>query len=171
METTTSGHVSGKRNRAKYRPSVQELIRNALVDADGDESEAVSKLVDKALEDVDYVRELFRLAVQALNRQGRSSSRSKVRRALESTSGSVRSLGTALARPLLDFPLQDGTVLRNAYQPQVERAAAQFGHQGSTMLHLARWLQSIQAKMEGTKTVGDTLDEVSVRQLFDETQE
>jgi hypothetical protein len=167
MATTT--HAGTEARRKKHRLGVQELIRKALDETEGNESAAIALLVDQALEDNDYIRELFGLAVQALNRHARSSRRGDIRRAVQST-GSLRSLGSALARPLLEFPLQDGAMLKDAYQPQVERAAVQFGQQGDTMLHLARWLRSIHAKMDAGATVGESLDELTVRALFDETE-
>lgn len=170
METTETGTAKSKRkSKAKFRPSVHELIRDALAEAAGDEHAAVSILVDQALEDVDYVREIFSLAVQAMNRHDRSSKRVSVRRAAGMGSNSTRALGTALARPLLEFPLQDGTYLRDAYAPQVDRAAGQFGVQGSTMMHLSRWLDSVHTRMAEDKPVGESLDELTIRQLFDET--
>ena len=170
LGSTAASH-SRKRKHGKFRPNVQELIRAALEETNGNENAAVALLVDQALEDVDYIREIFSLAVQALNRHNRSSERSSVRRAVQTAGTTVRSLGTALARPLLEFPLQDGTFLKDAYQPQIERAIAQFGHQGRTMLHLARWLESIHAKITPTQAVGEVLDEFSIRQLYDETQD
>jgi hypothetical protein len=168
----TASRESGRRGKAKHRPNVQQLIREALVEAEGDETTAVSSLVDAALADVDYVREIFSLAVQALNRHARSSKRASARKAVSSGgSGSTRALGIALARPLLDFPLQDGTLLKDAFAPQVDRAVQQFGQQGKTMMHLSRWLASVHARMAPASTVGESLDELTVRELFDETEE
>jgi hypothetical protein len=172
METTEVGTGPSKRKgKVKYRATVHELIRNALAETAGDEAAAVSILVDQALEDVDYVREIFSLAVQAMNRHDRSSKRGSVRRAasMGSSATSTRALGTALARPLLEFPLQDGTSLKDAYAPQIDRAAHQFGQQGSTMMHLSRWLLSVHTRMAEDKPVGESLDELTIRQLFDET--
>jgi hypothetical protein len=166
METTEVGTGPSKRKgKVKYRATVHELIRNALAETAGDEAAAVSILVDQALEDVDYVREIFSLAVQAMNRHDRSSKRGSVRRAASMGSSAT----STRARPLLEFPLQDGTSLKDAYAPQIDRAAHQFGQQGSTMMHLSRWLLSVHTRMAEDKPVGESLDELTIRQLFDET--
>lgn len=160
-----------KPSGGKRRPNVQEMMQIALDDNGGDEAAATKDCVDRALEDVEYVREIFALAIHWTNKRGAHSRRTASRRSATMVDReAIRTLGTALARPMLEFPLQDGTMLKDATAGQVDQAARQFGLQGQTMLHLSRWMMAIRAKITDDKPVGEVIDELTVRQLFDETR-
>lgn len=155
----------------RRRMTVQELMKHALDHYEGDEDQAIDFCVDTARRDSEYVREIFALAIQAMSKDGRSTARRRARVAISSADReSVRELSTSLARPMLDFPLQDGTILKNATAEQVAKSGEQFGAQGRTMVHISRWLSAVHVRMDKTRKVAETIDELTARNLFDETK-
>lgn len=151
--------------------SVQDMMRRALLEAAGDEAKALEICLSLSKDHPEYVTEIFALALHWLNRQNGQEKRARARRATSvADHRNMTILGAALARPMLEFPLQNGTMLKDAFGVQLDESARQFGLQGQTMLHWSRWLLAVRTKVAEGKTVGECVDELTARTLYEETQ-
>lgn len=70
----------------------------------------------------------------------------------------------AHARTLLDFPLPDGTPLREATRAKLVQAVSFYREQSEDMAHKARWLDRV-AQRTGRKKVGNALTLSELEQL------
>lgn len=167
-----------RRSAAIRRLTAQERIDRALSEM-RDEHRAVVLQFDELVEMLDartidfgLLREYIAIATYWTWRDRQRSQRARANhRAMAAATdrATVKSLGAALARPLLDFVLIDGTILREATATQVETSGQHFVTQGVMMTHLSRFLTAIRTAMDAEKPVGESVDEPTARRLFEET--
>jgi hypothetical protein len=163
----------------RRRLTAQERIDRALSET-RDENQAVVVQFDELVEMIDahtidftLLRQYIAIATYWTWRERQRSQRGRARHRAMAAAGdkeSIKSLGAALAQPLLDFVMMDGTPLRDATIAQVEASEQHFGAQGRTMLHISRFLAAVRTGMDDDKTVGESIDEETARRLFDEAR-
>lgn len=74
-----------------------------------------------------------------------------------------------IASSLLDMPLSDGTLLRDATRFEVIEAAERYHKLSSTMAHRARWLSAIAERVPDGKRIGDAINDAVAQELFERT--
>jgi hypothetical protein len=83
---------------------------------------------------------------------------------------SVAALGNGIRESLLNFPLAGGLRLRDATRAEVAAQAQMYATHGADMLHKARWLATIAARLpDDEATVGEVLTDGEVETLQAET--
>ena len=83
---------------------------------------------------------------------------------------SIAALGNGIRESLLNFPLAGGLKLRDATRAEVSTQAQMYAAHGADMLHKARWLEMIAARLpDDAARVGDVLTSGEVETLQAET--
>ena len=161
----------------KHEVSLFGLAQETLSSVDGKTEEAIALLDQKLSKDSNLrkaviseaVKEASKTAISLVHRIDRATIMRAIARpvALNGKEG-VRSLAAGLARSLLDFPLLDGTKLRDAGKEDLGRAIAHYQSQADTMAHRARWLAAVDLLVPAEGRVGDVLDDAGADRLFQE---
>jgi predicted NBD/HSP70 family sugar kinase len=83
---------------------------------------------------------------------------------------SVAALGKGIRESLLNFPMAGGLRLRDANRAAVSAQAQMYATHGADMMHKARWLATIAARLpDDDATVGEVLTDGEVETLQAET--
>lgn len=153
--------------------TVGELAREIMEAEGGMVAASVDRLQRLILEDDDLRVSIAEAAVReyAARRvlSAHTATRAAIwnaaeRRAAPAKVGLVH-LANGISASLLNFPLAGGLPLRAATREEVEAQAALYTARGSDMLHKARWLALIAARLPEGATVGEALDDDTVEAL------
>jgi hypothetical protein len=172
-----NAHVETETASRMYEDPAKEITLSALAtkylaEAGGSREDAISNLVVRLAKDkkareaiaADAIQDAIRYRVTVAHLH----SRGNLMRALTNGKDQVKSLATGLMRMALDFPLYDGTLLREATVADLDRAIDGYRKQAKTMNGYANWLSAIrELTPEGTK-VGDAVDNATAQKLLEE---
>lgn len=151
--------------------SLTELARESLARNAGRVVDAASDLAAIAKDTPSVLYALALAAIREVAPSGANERRIKRNRiwqamAPELTGHRVHALARGNAAMLMDFPLMDGTPLRNASKDAVRTNAEAYYEQADDMRWKSRWLALVAAKLpDGKKTVGQVLSEESLNKL------
>jgi hypothetical protein len=179
METGTASHPRTGRGSAA-KPNLIELARNALEESEHDEVKATEVLRDYVLDDLGYVYEICQLIIHRVARDEMHTTQYTARQRATTTvqpsppaanPDSVKALASVIGRTLLDFRLPKGMpVLRDATAEDIAEAITRYRKTAATMTLRVQWLEAIAARLEPGQTVGQALDEVTVRRMYEEAE-
>ena len=154
---------------AQKRVTLRELAEEYLADAGGLISDAVTELSDRLVRDADIrvsiLNDVVEEAARASTRKAMLAERAAIVWKADHAAGrrGVVALSSAMATALLDFPLGDGTRLRDATR---EAAASRYEKMSNEMARRGRWLRKIIVTMGDAKTVGAAIDENKANELL-----
>ncbi len=169
-ETHTDQAVATAPNRHRRRDYLLFLVRSICIDAVTIE-EASQAVQDAVAADDDLRREFVERALPGFAYDLVSETFRKMRRAIvtvrqDTSQGGLRLLQTTDS--LLEFPLWDGTRLKEATRVQVIETAEKYESQATTMAHRGRWLRAVAAKATNDdERIGDVVDAATAQQLFE----
>ena len=156
------------------RIDLYSLAREALSEAEGNTNDATRLLdrrltKDKALR-LQIIEQAIREATRHAAVTAHHINRAQLVAAVKSGREQVRSLATGMARTILDFPLLDGTKLRDATHDDLSRAITDYSTKSREMAHRASWLTAIMAVTPVQGKVSDTVDDDTALRLWKEAQ-
>lgn len=156
------------------KPDLQSLAREALAKAEGKTDEAI-KILDRRLRRDSALRQsLIEEAVRSAAKLAIVTShhieRFAVVQGLKFGRAAVKSLATGLTRTILDYPLLDGTKLRDATHAELDRAIQDYATKASTNAHRARWLSAIRDLVPVQGKVSDVVDDDTAHRLWQEAE-
>jgi hypothetical protein len=161
----------------KGSPSIYALAQAAFEQADGDPRQAALTLIAKigrnrALRE-ELAEEFVRTTCMRAARDVLHSERAKSWLPPNYDAGGKGDRVKALARSntemLLNFPLDDGTKLRDATREQIEKFGTLCAAQGKTLVHRGMFLLAVAAKLKPGQKAGRFLTEKDLQQLRKET--
>jgi hypothetical protein len=177
MEQTETLHQGRREGHGSApRPSIIDIARAALEEAEGHEGRGTEIMRNTVLEDISYVDELCSLIIHRVKKDVFHTDHSTARRHAESTTEpmptkngatpeAAAALANVIARSAMGFKLPRGMMLRDATADDIYKAIEQYRKQAVTMMTNVRWLESIAARLKPGEKVGDVLDEKTVREL------
>lgn len=152
-----------------------EAARDALAESKGNANRATAALTASAKEDAALLHALAALAISMASPDEGVAMRHQRRKAwtapnydVGGNGHRVHALAAGNAMMLMDFPLMDGTPLRNATREEVRVNAEGYYKQASDMRWKSRWLALVASKIpqqDDKKTVGQALTESVLREL------
>ncbi|MCZ4500998.1 MAG: hypothetical protein JWQ74_3553 [Marmoricola sp.] len=155
-----------------HKHDLPSLAREALSKADGKTEDAIAILDARLKKDSELRKTLISEAVLEAARQSISiahrNDRAAIVRSVGSSRAAVEALAGGIMRGLLDFPLMDGTKLRDASKDDLAPAISHYQSQAATMTHRARWLVAIEKLVPAQGRVGDVVDEATAVKLYEE---
>lgn len=147
------------------------LARDALAARDGNIEKAIGYLVNRLKRDENLLQILVEGAIRdAIGMRVNSAhlnNRAAVIRAASRADVEALAIGHLYA--FMDFPLGDGTKLRNATREQVESQAERYAKISSDTGHKHRWLRLIAQSTPPDQLVGESLTEARISALWKET--
>lgn len=162
---------------ADHTITLLSLAREALAQAEGKTEDAVA-ILDKRLKRnkdlrlqllAQAVKDAAKTAVSLAHRSERATIlRTIVTRHETDPQGPVKALARMWTRSLLDFPLLDGTKLREATRDDLDRAIHHYRSQADTMSKRAAWLTAIAEHVPAQGCVGDVVDDELAQRLASE---
>lgn len=170
---------------AEETPTLRRLARLHLNGADGNIEIACRSLHAELAEDDDLLSSIIDEAVEAASlydarmcqqddrRSIINGALAQLRAASASTTGKeqTEALKRFMQRAVLDFPLFDGTKLRDAKREQVLESAEFYGKIAATNAQREKWLRSIAKITPAGKRVGDVVSEDKARALLQQSTE
>lgn len=169
----------------KHEADIYALAREALAKCDGNTGEAAKLLDKRLLRDkalrMSIIEQAVSVAVTDAARRAHIANRYCVvsamkRRAVRQEQQPVKNGATpsaaiafsnAMTRTILDFPLTDGTPLRDAGREHLERALTHYRKQANSMNARANFFARILEMLPENKTVGQALDAETVQAAWD----
>jgi hypothetical protein len=184
VQAETLPSIAERRSSSFRAPTLIELAHEALTACGNDADAAEDVMFNQILKDKELLRMLVRSAV-------RSASNSAIGKVLTAQrAAAIASIGAAVDKPavssaqtakdksrakalaavvkltILDLPLSDGTLLREATVDQIRASAARWRAQGETMLHRAKFLELVAAVVPVGKTAGAVLTDARAAALY-----
>ena len=155
-------------------PSLYELARQELSEADNDVRVASDRLVESITSNENLLRATIRQVVEEAARTVTGSVMRSERFAIfhaatrspQAGRAAVAALAGGIATSLLDFPLANGIRLRDATREQVEAQAGLYSASAADANRKAAWLRAVASKMGGAAKVADALKEEDVVALL-----
>lgn len=156
----------------KSELTLSGLAAEALSTASGKTDDAIAALVARLAKDKVARTAIASAAINdAIRNQvtiAHHNSRTNLMRAMLNGKESVRSLASGLTRTILDFPLLDGTKLRDASTADLDAAIHRYRTQADTMNRTANWLVLVRNLTPAQGRVGDVVDDATAQRLFEE---
>lgn len=156
----------------KSKPDLAALARASLVASEGSTDTAIDILAEQIATNKALQKSIAAEALDDAIRYNILIAHHYQRRVLHNAMvngrESVRSLATGLTRTILDFPLLDGTKLRDASLDDLDRAIHRYRTQAENMNRTANWLVLIRNITPEQGMVGDVLDDATAQRLFEE---
>lgn len=161
-------------------PTLDELASEAMEAANNDITSAATLLVDRLLsEPVLQNRYASSMLLQGC-RSKCSAMRSKTRTLI--LDGGLSTISSTTARgilaaivhdteALLNFPLPDGSKLRQATRPLLLNVVNTYGKQAQTMMVRRQWFLLMAQQMpDDLKRIEDVMDEVALQQYYEQAK-
>ena len=150
------------------------LAREALQDANGLKSDAVNALEDRLAKDKTLRRSIVADAVETAIKVSVNletlAQRSRVAQAAQRAGlgqASVQALATGMASSLLDYPMSDGTPLREADRDRIATTRDHAASRAKTLAHRARFLSAVHDLVPVQGVAGDVLDDTQAQELWE----
>lgn len=170
----------------KHRPSVTDLAQDALSEAQDNEQKAIALLRDILISDPDILEEICAMIIHKVRsdnilhstRTSRMHALSTVAKVADKPredrtkeKAAVVAMANVVGRSMLKFQLPGTTMeLRQATAADITKSLVEYRHAARTMSINIRWLEAISARLQPGQKVGDVLDEVTARTLFEEAE-
>ena len=173
MLQTVTAPEPRKPSKTEEFPTLYTLARETLRAVDNDADQAEELLYERISSDANLLRALVQHAVKmsvnvsvacVLGNQ-RAAAYASVAN-LERARAGAKALAGVISSSILDTPLRDGLLLRNATQYEVNDYADMLEKKSNTMAHRARFLRAVAKAVPAGKRVGDVLTEAKASQLF-----
>jgi hypothetical protein len=157
-------------------PSLNDLAKEALRLNDNDVRSASNHLYEQLSHNPALLRALVDHMVRLVAGASVTSAIIYQRsQAFSGSAGAARNKANAkifagvVASALLEVPMSNGTLLKNATLDEINETADRWEAQALTMSHRSRWLRAIAEKLPPGKRCGDVLTEKQAKALFDKT--
>lgn len=146
------------------------LARETLAQCNGDHADARRKLLSRLLTDRKLLATVLEPIIASALHDKLGSLQGNARHHITKSQGknAVAALADGIARSLMDFPLAGGLRLRDASREQVAAQAQIYQDNADTMGHRARWLALVAQSLPDGKTVGSTMSEERLAELFEQ---
>lgn len=160
----------------KDRPvTMADLAREVLDEVGGDKSAAIAELEHRLASDKALRRALVASAIDTCVRVSVNlktmAKRSRIAMAAQregAGQAGVQALAAGMANSLLDYPMSDGTPLRNANRDQIAVTRDNAATRARTLSHRSRFLSAVLDLVPVQGVAGDVLDEATAQQLWEE---
>ena len=173
-QTETAASHSDFAMPSEAPPTLYQLAVGALADNANNADIAEEFVFSLLLNDQALLRSLVRSAVKsAVTTNVGKAIRNQREVIFDKARAAAHGKRIALAHiesvksSFLDFPLADGTRLRDATRVEVLEAVARYEKQSETMAHRARWLRALADIVPAGRRIGDFIDEGKAKELFE----
>lgn len=154
-------------------PTLYALAKDVLRSVNNDADKAEEALFARISSDATLLRALVQGAVKMSVNVSVASVLGSQRAAafnsvanIERARAGVKALAGFISSALLDMPLADGTLLKNATAFEITETAERWEKVSNTMAHRSRFLRAVAKAVPPGKRVGDVLTEEKATQLF-----
>jgi hypothetical protein len=168
---TTMLQATVTNNEQTQAPNLHHLAKIALQECDGDTAKAAKRLLRKLKSNKALLAAITEQAVTEASKafvshKMRDYRAQVVHLAVNNTRDDVIALSRGIANSLLEFPLAGGKKLRDASSEEVAIQANRYEQIADDTGHKARWLRLVAQSVPHGKTVGESVSEERVNELF-----
>lgn len=157
--------------------TMSALARQALDDAGGIKAAAIADVENRLARDKVLRRSLVAEAVETAIKTSTNTetlrTRSRVAQAAQRSGlgqSAVHALASAMASSLLDYPMSDGTPLREAGRDQIAVTRDHAATRAKTLSHRARFLSAVHDLVPAQGVAGDVLDDGAAQEIWEKAQ-